>query len=199
MKNSIITDYLREEIKNIESLESSFSLLIVDDSMDTINLILEILKPYKIFNDCNFACNGIDGLQAFKDFKQNIIISDIHMPELNGIEMAKQIRILNKTVPIIFVSCEDDLKVLQEALIVANFFIKKPITSNNLFEKLVPALNNCYWQKELDVLQLNIEKDSIESIKRLIKVLRLEIVNVNKRINNVHNLISKFIIREEDC
>lgn len=75
-------------------------ILFVEDDPDFRFLIEECLAltgRYVI----ETACNGKEGLKKYKTFKPDVIVADIAMPEMSGLEMAEEIRAKNENIPII--------------------------------------------------------------------------------------------------
>ena len=120
---------MQEVLRNI-------NLLYVEDDVDTADAMQRYLqKRVKALHLCH---NGEYGLELFKNKTIDIVITDIKMPHMNGIEMAKAIKKIKKDVKIIFVSAyhEDDL-FLQAINIGADGFLIKPISAAN---ELLPVL-----------------------------------------------------------
>lgn len=116
----------------------SRKILIIDDEPD----ILEFLS-YN-FRKKHFAVstanNGIEGIEKAETEKPELIISDILMPEMDGIEMCKEIRkkIDLKSIPFLFLTAvNDDYKILYAMSSGADQFASKPIR----FEYLLAIVN----------------------------------------------------------
>lgn len=102
----------QEFLKNI-------TLLYVEDDP----LIRESMENIfgKLFKKVIVAIDGEDGYTKYRDLKNqeieiDIIISDINMPKINGIEMSKRIREINEEIPIIFTTAYSDAEFLLEAI-----------------------------------------------------------------------------------
>lgn len=102
----------QEFLKNI-------TLLYVEDDP----LIRESMENIfgKLFKKVIVAIDGDDGYTKYRDLKNqeieiDIIISDINMPKINGIEMSKMIREINEEIPIIFTTAYSDAEFLLEAI-----------------------------------------------------------------------------------
>jgi YesN/AraC family two-component response regulator len=103
---------------------SKMSILYVEDD-ETIQMVFSnILK--KFIKHLYIAKNGKEGLEKFKQKNPDLIITDIQMPKMNGIEMIKNIRDENKTIPIIITTAFNDINYAIEAikLGVDGFFLK---------------------------------------------------------------------------
>jgi YesN/AraC family two-component response regulator len=91
----------------MSDLESSFyalpaiSILCIDDDRVFLDLLgVSIAKKYPRFI-VHTAQNGKTGLQCFQEFTPDIVITDLNMPDLNGIEMAREIRSIKDIVKFI--------------------------------------------------------------------------------------------------
>ncbi len=85
----------------------------------------------------HIACDGIEGLDLYKKHHIDIVISDINMPKMNGLEMAKQIKEINSESTIVFTTAFGDNENLQKSIdIGVDGYLIKPIDINKVFTKL---------------------------------------------------------------
>ncbi len=77
-------------------------------------LLKDALADY--FFSFTIANNGEEGLEKYKKINPDIIITDIMMPKLDGLEMTKRIREENETIPIIVLSAFSDKEKLLKAI-----------------------------------------------------------------------------------
>jgi DNA-binding response OmpR family regulator len=114
---------------------SNLTLLYVEDDEIIRQNAVEYLSSY--FKEVFQAKDGRMALEIYKNKKPNIIISDIKMPKLNGLEMAKEIRKNDKETPIIIATAFTDTNYLLEAVELQLIkYITKPISSKKLKEAL---------------------------------------------------------------
>ena len=114
----------------------SFNLMIVDDSNAMRAVIRKIvsISGFKV-DRCFEANNGREALEMLAKDWVDVIISDINMPEVNGIELLNALKHddLYKDIPVIMVSTEGSHERMQEVLAHgAKGFIKKPFLPENL-------------------------------------------------------------------
>lgn len=114
----------------------SFNVLIVDDSFSMRSVIKKVLSMsgFRV-DECYEAGNGREGLAILEKEWVDVIISDINMPEMNGLEMLKQMKehLLYQNIPVIVVSTEGSEDRVNEALCTgAKGFIKKPFLPEDL-------------------------------------------------------------------
>ena len=114
------------------------NILIVDDSSTMRKIISRSLRQAGLTVDEIYeAADGIEGLNALKGSTVHLILSDINMPNMDGMEFIKQVRAAGNSVPIVMITTEGGEDVLKEAVRNgANDSIKKPFTPEQLKEKL---------------------------------------------------------------
>ena len=94
------------------------------------------------------ATNGVEGLEAVKNLTPDIIICDIKMPKMDGLEMLKQLRQMGNNTPVIFLTAYDTFSYIQSALrLGAIDYILKPFHDGEL-ERAVLLIKNKITAKE---------------------------------------------------
>ena len=149
--------------KKIKILYVEDETIIRKQAVEYLSLIYEFVFEAK---------DGVEAIEVYKKCKPHIIISDIEMPKMNGLEMAKAIRKINKKIPIIIVTAHTQSKYLLEALDLQLIkYIVKPVTA----EKLTEALTLAYEY---------IEEDKTESLIKLSRNTICDTLNQRLIINN---------------
>lgn len=128
---------MKEEHKTI--LKNS-SILLVEDENRVRESFKRVLELY--VNIVFEARDGIEGLGMFEDRKIDIIFSDVKMPKLNGIDFVKEIRKIDKKVPIVITSAYGDRDYLLESikLLLVEYLIK-PVKEDDLLRVLDSCAN----------------------------------------------------------
>ena len=130
-----------------------FKILIAEDEQDIREILSSIvqiifMKYYpKINLEIIEAVDGEDAFNKAKKFFPNIIITDIMMPKMNGVEFIKKIRFLDNQTPIIAVTAlsnEEDIKEIM--LAGANNYIPKPI-NRYVFTAQLRSFADMYLRK----------------------------------------------------
>jgi len=125
-----------EKYKQLSDLAKNFTLLYVEDNIGLQKQASTIF--HKFFPTLITANNGNEGLELFKKHNPDIVITDIKMPYLDGLEMVESIRALNTDAQIIITSAYDDKENLLKAIDVGvNKYLKKPIAIDILVETLL--------------------------------------------------------------
>ena len=103
----------------------NLTILIADDDKITTSILSRMLAPYT--NDILIAENGRIGLELFIAHRPQIVLSDINMPEMGGLEMVEQIRKLDEDVKIaIFTNFEKRDILIKAIQYGVNQFFSKP-------------------------------------------------------------------------
>lgn len=143
---------------------SKTTILVVDDEQDILDLIEYNLKieGFEVLK----AENGQEGIQLVKDHKPDLVLLDIMMPEMDGLEVCERLRKDEtvSTIPIIFLTARDDEKTEVEGLnLGADDYITKPISTRKLLSRIKAVLRRYEEPEEethiIDVHDLRIDKD----------------------------------------
>ena len=115
-----------EELNSILKYSQKLKLLYVEDNKDAREMTITLLKDF--FGHITIAVDGEDGLEKFKNDDFDLVITDINMPRLSGLEMSKAIRVIKKTTPIIIISAHNEEDIFLDSIQMGvNGYILKPI------------------------------------------------------------------------
>jgi len=148
------------------------NVLVIDDEPE----VTETLRRYLSLENYHVltANSGNDGFQKYLDFKPQILITDIKMPVMSGLELLKKIRTVDTEVEIIVVSGHADMDTVIEAMQQqASDYILKPFDLNIILLALERAAARCQLKQkvksytaELELLlrQVNYSRQYLEAI-----------------------------------
>ena len=91
-------------------------ILIADDFENWRRQVHSLVEAQPAWQVIAEASDGLEAVQKAKDLKPNLIVLDIGLPKLNGIEAARRIRQLSPTSKIVFLSQNHDLEFVRSAL-----------------------------------------------------------------------------------
>ncbi len=115
---------------------SNFYVLIVDDNKINQIVTQNILK--KKGYTCNIASNGMAAIEMLKKEKFDLVLMDINMPEMNGLEATKVIRTFNTHIPVIALTAVEEGEIRNQALSVGmNDVIIKPYDTQQFFQTIM--------------------------------------------------------------
>ena len=162
---------------------SKTKLLFVEDDIAFSYIIknsLELSGKYEI----QTASNGIEGLEIYQIFRPDVIVADIEMPVLDGMEMVKRIRDRNESIPILLATGQTNVQnVLEGYKLNIDNFIKKPYIPEEL-------------DAHIQAVFRRIKNSIIIYEKKNLILLGEYIFNVEKQILQYKTVIYKLTLRE---
>ena len=155
--------------------EKKHSILIVEDNIELREYLkLELKGAYRVIE----AVNGKIGLEMAKQNKPDVIIADIMMPEMDGIEMCQLLKSnkVTSTIPVLMLTAKVAEKERIEGIDAgADVYLKKPFSVNLLkthLRQMVKAKNNLYQtyfkSLELDVNDVSYDKKILADVLNVI-------------------------------
>ncbi|MCZ2147578.1 MAG: response regulator [Bryobacterales bacterium] len=119
-------------------------ILIVDDSAAIRKILQRVLRQAELsVGEVIEAGDGVEALEALKSRKVGLILSDINMPNMDGLQLLTQIRASHehKNVPVLMITTEGSQnKVLEAVTLGASGYVRKPFTADQIKEKLTGIL-----------------------------------------------------------
>lgn len=123
------------------------TILYVEDNQVTRKMVAHIIQIKFPQIKLLLAENGSRGLEIFTDQHPDLILTDIRMPGMNGIRMAKEIKTLDKDASIIVLTATTDSDFIMDAFDIGiNHYVMKPIN----LDKLVAVIQKCLKSKHLE-------------------------------------------------
>jgi two-component system, chemotaxis family, chemotaxis protein CheY len=124
---------------------SEIRTLIVDDSSVMRKIVERALRqagldPMTVHE----AGSGTEGLELLKEKQVDLILSDINMPSMDGLEFLRQIRAQNLApgVPVVMITTESSEEHVKQAILAgAQGYIRKPFTAEQVKERVLPLLS----------------------------------------------------------
>jgi two-component system, sensor histidine kinase and response regulator len=170
---------------------SSYSILIVDDEPDNFDVIEALLpsESYKL----HYASCGEDAITSLEKFDPDVILLDVMMPGLNGVEVCRRIKLMSEwqAVPIIMVTALSSKEDLARCLAAgADDFVNKPVNGLELRARVNSMLR---IKKQHDRIQSfsKLQRNNIHSLANNLNEIRLDLaVGFPNEFNPPLNIIS---------
>ena len=153
---------------------SKENLLIVDDKIEVGNNVRELL--INLGFNASFLSNGKNALQELKSGRYTFLITDIKMPELNGIELIKRVKKENPDISIIAMTgYGEDYKYMDVVNAGASDFISKPFKIDEMEAKIKRVLIERNIRDELARLSITDNLTGLFNQRHFYNKLRVEI------------------------
>jgi DNA-binding NtrC family response regulator len=125
-------------------------LLLIDDEIEFIVALSNrlVMRNFEV----TFAYSGIDGLKRLTEGKFDVVLLDILMPGMNGLETYSRIRFIDATVPVIMMSAHLETEIAINGIKKGVFdYLIKPVEIDELIEKIERAYHhkNIFWKQQV--------------------------------------------------
>jgi len=172
----------------------NINVLLVEDEYELSSSLKSAIGEY--FYSFTLASNGIDGLKEFENNKVDLVITDINMPDMNGLEMSKKLRLSHPNLPIIILSAFSQKEYLLNAIDISiTKYLIKPFDPDELLEYIISIVSKIEKKDIvlLDGYEFNKNKNNLSLNGKFVKITKREIKFLHTLID-----ISPSILSEED-
>jgi YesN/AraC family two-component response regulator len=122
-------------IVNLIKETKQLKLLYVEDNEEARNSTMKMLGNF--FNEITVGVDGEDGFEKFQGGSFDLVLSDINMPKVNGIEMTWKIREIGSKVPVIILSAHHEKSYIDDSYdLGVDDYLLKPIVLPKLIDTL---------------------------------------------------------------
>lgn len=170
-------------------------ILFVEDEEDLTLIVADTLRGqgYEVIT----AADGIAGLEKFQSEGADIVVADVMMPKMDGFSMAKEIRKLSPTVPLLFLTAKSTIDDVEAGFeIGANDYLKKPFELRELIVRIKALLRRFNTNRGEDLKYslgsymfnvstqtLSLDGQSVELSHFEVRILELLATNIGKTVD----------------
>ncbi len=124
-----------------------YKILLVDDSATIRTLVRSAIEKKTNWQVCGEAVNGRDAIDKVRNLNPHLVILDLQMPEMNGLDAAQQITQIAPNIPLLMFTMHktDELIRIAQAVGIRDVFSK----SNGLPDTLISAMKNILESESL--------------------------------------------------
>jgi len=171
---------MHTDLKELVKTSKTLKLLYVEDDEEARSATLKLLQNF--FIDIITAIDGQEALNYIKNNKFDLILSDINMPNINGLDMIHQIRINGNQTPAILLSAHNESAYFTEAIKLGiEYFILKPIQRGKFIDAINKVVNIINLKEENEHYK-NFLEDEIQTRTKELKY-KLHFDNNTKLLN----------------
>ena len=154
-------------------------ILIIEDEEPIRRVLVRILTEEDASFDVHEAVDGKDGLNKLKNNNYDLVLCDIKMPKLDGIEVLEKVKFSKKMLPFIMLTGHGNVSTAVEAMKLGAYdFISKPPDLNRLLNSVRHALETKHLVNENIILKKKVAK-------------RYKMIGNSVAIKKIHDLIDK--------
>jgi diguanylate cyclase (GGDEF)-like protein len=179
-------------LKEIADITKKLNVLFVEDDEAVKIATSKVLE--NMFKNVDLACDGEEGLHKFKENNYDLVVTDLEMPKLNGVDMLKQIREISPNVYIVILSAMNNSTYLIDTIRIGiDGYLFKPLMKDQFME----TLESIVQKENIKHRLLHYDENLENEIKHRTKVLTNQMFTDDlTHLDNLSSLMSK--IEEED-
>ncbi|WP_457593052.1 EAL domain-containing protein [Hydrogenimonas sp.] len=138
---------MMDNMEKVISYSSRLKLLYVEDDPDARSSTMAIFSEF--FGEILTASDGLEGIEQFRNNTVDLVITDINMPRMDGLRMIKQIREINKEIPILVLSAHNESEYFMSSIkLGVEGYLLKPIDLEQFLGALDHIVEKLYLKEE---------------------------------------------------
>jgi diguanylate cyclase (GGDEF)-like protein len=184
---------MNNKLKQLVKMGKSLKVLYVEDNDSVRNSTLGMLKRF--FADITIGIDGEDGLCKFKEAKEkpfDLVLTDINMPKMNGVEMIKQIRQIDNNVSVLVLSAHNETSFFLDTIKLGiEGYLLKPIDLHQFIDVLIGAVEKITLRRENEEYRRTLEDKVAQRTAELEhRLYHDNLTNLKNRTSLLHDLES---------
>jgi putative two-component system response regulator len=138
-------------------MHSPSRILIVDDEQDVRTMLIHYLD--ELGHECSATGDSREALNQVQNNDLDLIITDILMPEMDGIELLREIKHCDNNLPVVMItSSNDPINIIDAMKTGADDYILKPFTLKDISRGISSSLQRSAVRKRIQAFQANLEQ-----------------------------------------
>jgi len=141
------------------------TILVVDDNKGILELLILLLSKHGL--SVLSASSGNECLAIVKSRPVDLVILDVIMPVMDGLQVCQELRKITPSMPIILLTARDDMMTRAAAMdLGVSEFVAKPVNNRDLLNRVRMQLRTLEWDKTADQVVSKIEKSPCTAPKK---------------------------------
>jgi DNA-binding response OmpR family regulator len=141
------------------------TILVVDDNKGILELLILLLSKHGL--SVISASSGNECLAIVKSRPVDLVILDVMMPVMDGLQVCQELRKITPSMPIILLTARDDMMTRAAAMdLGVSEFVAKPVNNRDLLNRVRMQLRTLEWDKTADQVFSKIEKSPCTAPKK---------------------------------
>jgi len=127
----------------------SATVLVVDDNKDAVDIISRLLAQHGL--NALRAYSGQECLELVRSCIVDVIVLDVMMPGMDGLEVCRHLKQVAPALPIILLTAKDDMATRAAGMSLGvSEFVVKPVNNRDLIARIKTQLSTRQWEREID-------------------------------------------------
>lgn len=181
-------ELLKKKVETLKVKAKDFAILYVEDEAGLREKATQFLS--KIFNNIETAANGAEALDKYLSHSYDIVLTDMLMPKMNGLELIQNIRKYNEKQEIIVLSADTDSKVLSQCIqLGVTGYLIKPIDFNQVLTILDLSIDKLNAFRENEIYKTQLETMVNERTEKVLLLQDQQTLNYDHAIRSLVKMI----------
>ena len=132
-----------------QSSATTSTVLVIDDNKDAVDIVARLLSHHGI--TALRAYSGQECLEIVRSRSVDVIVLDVMMPGMDGLEVCKRLKEIAPAPPVILLTAKDDMatRAAGMSLGVSEFMVK-PVNNRDLIARIKTQLSTLEWERAID-------------------------------------------------
>ena len=156
----------QRQMKAADSLQSQGlkpTILVVDDNKTVLEFLLLLLSKHGL--PVIGTSSGSECLKIVTSQVVDLVILDVMMPGMDGLEVCRQLKKVNGVIPIILLTARDDMRTRAAAMdLGVSEFVAKPVNNQDLLNRIRMQLRSLQWHKTAEQVFSRIQKSQCGAV-----------------------------------
>ena len=128
---------------------SPATVLVVDDNRDMVEILTRLLSRHGLH--ALHAYNGQECLKVVQNHAIDVIVLDVMMPGMNGLEVCEALKQMTAPPPVILLTAKDDMATRAAGMSLGvSEFVVKPVNNRDLLARIQTQLSTRQWERDID-------------------------------------------------
>jgi len=181
-------EILKKKVEELKEKAKGFSILYVEDEVGLREKARQFFS--KIFDRIETAANGAEGLDKYLNNQYDIVLTDMLMPKMNGLELIKHIKQNNEKQEIIVLSADTDSAILSQCIqLGVTGYLIKPIDFNQVITMLDLSVDKLKAFRENEMYKTQLESMVNERTEKVLLLQEQQAINYTNAINSLVKMI----------
>lgn len=181
-------ELLKKKVEALKVKAKDFAILYVEDEASLREKATQFLS--KIFDSIETAANGAEALDKYLSHRYDIVLTDMLMPKMNGLELIQNIRKHNEKQEIIVLSADTDSEVLSQCIqLGVTGYLIKPIDFNQVLTVLDLSIDKLNAFRENEIYKTQLETMVNERTEKVLLLQDQQTSNYDHAIRSLVKMI----------
>ena len=178
------------ELKILKELTTNMNILYVEDDSSIRETMTQYLR--KLFLEVDVAFDGLEGLEYYKKGKYDIVITDLSMPRMNGLDMLSKIKELNDEQAVLITTAHSESEYMFGAIKAGiDGYIIKPFDFEQLNHELFKIAEKLIKYKENEEYKIHLQDLVDEKTAEITHIMAFQVENYNKTLLSMVEMIEQ--------